>query len=118
MYKKIGLIALLSALAITGQTRAQSVSQVPSSGPKPPGAPITMQMPWGTFKLADRIADKIRKHEPINVVYSYQASGIPLYSQQQLMGFKNGSKSHLPHELRRDRARAGGRKPAGFPDSG
>jgi ABC-type sugar transport system substrate-binding protein len=90
MYNKIGLIALLSALAITGQAQAQGVSQVPNSGPKPPGAPITMQMPWGTFKLADRIADKIRKHEPINVVYSYQASGIPLYSQQQLMGFKNG----------------------------
>lgn len=85
-------LRLAAALFVAGTAgaAAQTASQVPASGPKPDGAPYSAAMPWGTFKLADRIADKIRKHEPLNVVYSYMASGLPLFSQQQLTGFKNG----------------------------
>ncbi len=83
------LAAALFAAGTAGAA-AQTASQVPNSGPKPDGAPYSAAMPWGTFKLADRIANKIRKHEPLNVVYSYMASGLPLFSQQQLTGFKNG----------------------------
>ena len=87
---RIASLILLSAIVMGGQAEAQDMSQVPTSGPKLPGAPSTVTMPWGTFTLAPRIAAKIRAHEPINVVYSYQASGIPLYSQQQLLGFQRG----------------------------
>ena len=34
----------------------------------------------GTFKLADRIAAKVKAGEEINYIFSYQASGIPLFS--------------------------------------
>ena len=37
-----------------------------------------------------RIAAKVKNHEPINYVFSYQASGIPLFSQQYMQGFKRG----------------------------
>ena len=39
-----------------------------------------------------RIADKIKKGEPINYVFSYQASGIPLFSPQYKAGFEMGCK--------------------------
>jgi hypothetical protein len=88
--RKIASLCLLSLLVVGGHAEAQGMSQVPTSGPKLPGAPFTVTMPWGTFTLSPKIAAKIRAHQPINVVYSYQASGIPLYSQQQLLGFQRG----------------------------
>lgn len=67
-----------------------SASQIPTSGEKMEGAPNEVKMPWGTFKLAPRIADKIAKHEKINYVFSYQGSGIPLFSPQYAAGYKYG----------------------------
>jgi ribose transport system substrate-binding protein len=78
---------------LSAQADAQAVSQIPNSGPKLPGAPASASFPWGNFKLADRIAAKVKSHQPINVVYSYMASGLPLFSQQQLGGFLNGCKA-------------------------
>ena len=46
----------------------------------------------GTFKLADRIAAKIKAGDKINYVFSYQASGIPLFSPQYAAGFDTGCK--------------------------
>ena len=69
---------------------ADTASQIPTTGEKPPGAPGEVKMPWGTFKLAPRIADKVAKHEKINYVFSYQGSGIPLFSPQYAAGFKYG----------------------------
>ena len=51
-----------------------------------------MKRDWGTFKLADRIAAKVKAGEPINYVFSYQASGIPLFSPQYAAGFETGCK--------------------------
>ena len=95
MRNNVGRLYLAAALftAAAAGAAAQTASQVPTSGPKPEGAPDSVAMPWGTFKLADRIAAKIRKHEPLNVVYSYMASGLPLFSQQQLTGFRQGCAS-------------------------
>ena len=67
-----------------------SASQIPTTGEKPGGAPDEVARPWGTFKLAQRIADKVAKHEKINYVFSYQGSGIPLFSPQYAAGFKYG----------------------------
>ena len=44
------------------------------------------------FKLADRIAAKVKAGEKINYVFSYQASGIPLFSPQYAAGFQTGCK--------------------------
>jgi ABC-type sugar transport system substrate-binding protein len=83
------------ALFVAGQVCAQtpSESQIPTTGDKVEGAPNTVTRDWGVFKLADRIADKIKKGEPINYVFSYQASGIPLFSPQYKAGFEMGCKA-------------------------
>lgn len=82
--------ALLSA---TVAVRAEdSASQIPASGEKVDGAPAAVKRDWGTFTLADRIAKKVTAGQPINYVFSYQASGIPLFSPQYKAGFDYGCK--------------------------
>lgn len=93
VYTKYGSLAALMLAAWTSAAPAQTASQVPASGPKPDGSPNTVVMPWGTFKLSPKIAEKVAKHEPLNVVYSYMGSGLPLFSQQQLVGFQTGCKN-------------------------
>ncbi len=62
------------------------------TGEKVDGAPFEVKRDWGTFKLADRIAEKVKAGEKINYVFSYQASGIPLFSPQYAAGFETGCK--------------------------
>ena len=57
--------------------RGQPVAD-PDIGEKVAGAPFEVKRDWGTFKLADRIAAKVKAGDKINYVFSYQASGIPL----------------------------------------
>jgi ABC-type sugar transport system substrate-binding protein len=76
-----------------GTAMAQdSQSQIPTSGEKVAGAPFEVKRDWGTFKLADRIAAKVKAGDKINYVFSYQASGIPLFSPQYAAGFNTGCK--------------------------
>ncbi len=88
----IGAAALTLAAATTTAVWAEDngASQIPTSGEKVDGAPQTVTRDWGTFTLAPRIAEKIKNKEKINYVFSYQASGIPLFSQQYMQGFKKG----------------------------
>jgi ribose transport system substrate-binding protein len=80
------------ALADAAQAQDASASQIPTTGEKIEGAPFEVKRDWGTFKLADRIAEKVKKGESINYVFSYQASGIPLFSPQYKAGFEMGCK--------------------------
>jgi ABC-type sugar transport system substrate-binding protein len=81
----------LSAIACGAALSADNAaSQIPTTGEKVAGAPGEVKAVWGTFKLAPRIADKVAKHEKINYVFSYQGSGIPLFSPQYAVGFKYG----------------------------
>jgi ribose transport system substrate-binding protein len=84
--------ALVSALAMTGALAQSAMSQIPASGEKVAGAPFEVKRDWGTFKLADRIAAKVKAGQKINYVFSYQASGIPLFSPQYAAGFATGCK--------------------------
>jgi ABC-type sugar transport system substrate-binding protein len=89
------LVAAVSCatIVVAGAAFAdETASQIPSTGEKVSGAPFEVKRDWGTFKLADRIAEKIKKGEPINYVFSYQASGIPLFSPQYKAGFDMGCK--------------------------
>jgi len=87
----IGAAALgIAAPGITTIWADDNPSQIPTSGQKLAGAPQTATLDWGTFTLNPRIAEKVKNHEKINYVFSYQASGIPLFSQQYMQGFKRG----------------------------
>jgi ABC-type sugar transport system substrate-binding protein len=87
------LLAAVSfaAISVAGAALADE-SQIPTTGEKVEGAPHEVKRDWGTFKLAERIAEKIKNGEPINYVFSYQASGIPLFSPQYKAGFEMGCK--------------------------
>jgi ribose transport system substrate-binding protein len=52
------------------------------------GWPMTGQLKDGsTFTLHPRIADKLQKGEPINYVFSYGSTSIPLFSPQYAAGY-------------------------------
>src|SRR6202142_3561919 len=93
-YLKAGAASfvLASGVGAAVALAADSQSQIPASGEKVAGAPLEVKRDWGTFKLADRIAAKLKAGQPINYVFSYQASGIPLFSPQYAAGFDTGCK--------------------------
>jgi ribose transport system substrate-binding protein len=45
---------------------------------------------WGSFKLAPRIVDKIKAHQPLNFVYSISDAGQPVFSAAIQSGFTDG----------------------------
>src|ERR1700720_731128 len=94
-YSKVGVALFALACAVGGAVAlaADSQSQIPTSGEKVAGAPFEVKHDWGSFKLADRIAAKVKAGEKINYVFSYQASGIPLFSPQFAAGFATGCKA-------------------------
>ncbi|MDQ0470655.1 sugar ABC transporter substrate-binding protein [Labrys wisconsinensis] len=55
----------------------------------PEGA-LSRQFPWGTFKLAPRIADKLRAGEKPNVVVDIEGTGIPIQGAEMRIGMKRG----------------------------
>jgi ABC-type sugar transport system substrate-binding protein len=81
---KLTSLLVVAGLLAIGATALAAGSATPN---KPP---YVVKRSWGTFKLNQKIADKLAKGEPINYVFSYQASGIPLFSQQYQQGYKEG----------------------------
>lgn len=82
--KKVAVFgACAAALLVTAAGFAASTAY-------PSKAPYTVKTSYGTFTLNSSIADKVQKHAAINYVFSYQASGIPLFSQQYQQGYKDG----------------------------
>ncbi|HZT19409.1 MAG TPA: substrate-binding domain-containing protein, partial [Dongiaceae bacterium] len=91
MKRRVVAVAGAAAFALAAAGAwAQDISQIPTSGEKVAGAPEKVTRDWGTFTLNPRIAEKVKSHQKINYVFSYQASGIPLFSQQYMQGFKRG----------------------------
>ncbi len=88
----VATITLMGTVGLATAWAADSHTQIPTTGEKVAGAPFEVKRDWGTFKLADRIAAKIKAGERINYVFSYQASGIPLFSPQYAAGFDTGCK--------------------------
>ncbi len=96
-----GALALLTAatLAFTAcSTAAESTaptqapaSTAPTDGASaaPDGLPYTGTLKDGsTFTLNPRVADKLAKGEPINYVFSYGSTAIPLFSPQYAAGYE------------------------------
>src|SRR5260370_29768040 len=78
-------------LAAAGVTLALGLSACGTStsvGGNETTPPYVSKQDWGTFKLKASIADKVRKHQAINYVFSYQGTGIPLFSAQYKDGYE------------------------------
>jgi ribose transport system substrate-binding protein len=78
-----------SGAATTAPTSAPSAAATTAAeSPAASGLPYTATLKDGsTFTLAPRIADKLAKGEPINYVFSYGSTSIPLFSPQYLAGY-------------------------------
>lgn len=86
-----------AAPATTAPSTAPSAAPAESTGasgsPAAQGLPYTGTLKDGsTFTLNPRVADKLAKGEPINYVFSYGSTAIPLFSPQ----YKNGYERTLP----------------------
>lgn len=105
-----GVLALLAASAVVATACSSTAASVAPSVPPstaassaapstaasstaPTGLPYTATLKDGsTFKLNQRIVDKLAKGDPINYVFSYGSTAIPLFSPQ----YKNGYDRTLP----------------------
>jgi ribose transport system substrate-binding protein len=71
---------------------SQAASAAPSEGAASPaasGLPYTATLKDGsTFTLNPRVADKLANGEPINYVFSYGSTAIPLFSPQYAAGYE------------------------------
>jgi ribose transport system substrate-binding protein len=54
------------------------------------GVPHTVNASWGTFELDPKIAEKVENDEPINYLFSFEASGTPGFGEQFTAGFEYG----------------------------
>ncbi len=96
----LAILATLSMLAAACSTPA--ASQPPASAASAPaasasaatspaaeGLPLTGTLKDGsTFTLHPRVADKLSNGEPINYVFSYGSTAIPLFSPQYKAGYE------------------------------
>src|SRR5258708_31537028 len=81
MKKAYGVIAV-AAVALSALTVGALAAST--------AAPNEVKASWGTFKLSPTIAAKLKANQKINYVFSYQASGIALFSQQYAQGYNAG----------------------------
>lgn len=73
--------------ATTAPTDAPVATDAATAAPQ--GAPYTAPLKDGsTFTLNPRVADKLAKGEPINYVFSYGSTAIPLFSPQYKAGYE------------------------------
>ena len=85
-----GGAATPSGAPATAAPAASSAAPAESAGsPAAQGLPYTATLKDGsTFTLNPRVADKLAKGEPINYVFSYGSTAIPLFSPQYKAGYE------------------------------
>ncbi|HSO30598.1 MAG TPA: substrate-binding domain-containing protein [Candidatus Sulfomarinibacteraceae bacterium] len=93
----VAALVLVAAACSTAPAATISPTEAPAGGattePAPQGLPYTATLKDGsTFTLNQRVVDKLAKGEPVNYVFSYGSTAIPLFSPQ----YKNGYERTLP----------------------
>src|SRR5829696_2668375 len=85
-----GGAATPSGAPATAAPAASSAAPAESAGsPAAQGLPFTATLKDGsTFTLNPRVADKLASGEPINYVFSYGSTAIPLFSPQYKAGYE------------------------------
>lgn len=78
-----------SSAETSGSTEAETEA---SGGGGETSVPTTVDLSWGTFELDPEIAEKVENEEPINYLFSFEASGIPGFGEQFTAGYEFGCK--------------------------
>ena len=75
--------------ASVAASAAASVAASAAASTAPTGLPYVATLKDGTtFTLNARVADKLAKGEPVNYVFSYGSTSIPLFSPQYKAGYE------------------------------
>ncbi len=78
-----------AASAPASQVAATAAPSTAATSDAPTGLPHSATLKDGsTFTLHPRVADKLAKGEPINYVFSYGSTAIPLFSPQYAAGYE------------------------------
>lgn len=88
-------VVLAAATVGLGSAAAQGVTV--------PDAAKTRQMPWGEFKLAPRIVERLVAGEKANIVVGLEGTGIPIQGAEMRIGMARGCETankDLPAECR------------------
>lgn len=81
--------AASNAQSEAAATPAASAAESAAASAAPAGLPYTATLKDGsTFTLNPRVADKLTKGEPINYVFNYGSTSIPLFSPQYKAGYE------------------------------
>jgi ribose transport system substrate-binding protein len=84
-----GAAPATTAPSAAAPSAAPAESAAASGSPAAQGLPFTATLKDGsTFTLNPRVADKLAKGEPINYVFSYGSTAIPLFSPQYKAGYE------------------------------
>jgi len=86
----VGVAAIAAIAAIVVAVAALAGSATSSTTATPKKMPYVAKFPWGTFKLSSRIATKLSKHQPLNVVLSMEGTGIAILGPLYKAGFARG----------------------------
>ena len=81
----------LVILVVVAMTAAGEGSARPSTSGTPAGAPGQVTFAWGTFKLAPRIAAKLKAKGTLNVVMSAQETSSPIAPADYKLGLGRGA---------------------------
>lgn len=94
-------------LAMTGLAVVASLSgavlSAHAAGVTVPDPAKTHTMPWGEFKLAPRIVEKLAKGEKANIVVGIEGTGLPIQGAEMRMGTAKGcetANTMLPADCR------------------
>lgn len=85
----LAVAALAFALAACGDDSDDTGG---GGGDGATNVPKSVETSWGTFELNPRIAEKVENEEPINYLFSFEASGTPGFGEQFTAGFEFGCK--------------------------
>ena len=84
---------LMTSALVTGCGAGNGAVAGSGSGTLPDdtsGAPYSVELDKTTFKLSDRIVQKVKDGEPLNFVYSISDAGQPVFSDAIKSGFEDG----------------------------
>jgi ABC-type sugar transport system substrate-binding protein len=87
----VGVSACGSSSSSSASTASGGASEEPEgSTANASGAPNVVNASWGTFELDPKIAEKVEKGEPLNYLFSFEASGTPGFGEQFTAGYEYG----------------------------
>lgn len=86
------LVLVVSACGSSSNSTGASTESSGGTKTSASGPPNVVNASWGRFELDPSIAEKVKNGEPINYLFSFEASGTPGFGEQFTSGYEFGCK--------------------------